>query len=137
MNIFGVFSKNYDVKKRLKKHVKLLVFHYTGMQSKVAAVKKLCDPKSKVSCHYLIDDLGQVIKIVPEQFIAWHAGKSYWKSFKFINTLSIGIELVNPGHKFGYKKFSRKQISSLVKISKKLILTYNINIQHINHGIFK
>ena len=96
------------------------------MQSKVESFKKLCSPKSKVSCHYFIDEIGNIKKIVPEKFSAWHAGKSGWKNFKFLNKFSIGIELVNPGHDFGYRKFSKKQIRSLKKISKKLIAKYNI-----------
>ena len=119
-------SLNFDKKKRLKKQIKVIVFHYTGMQSKVEALKKLYNPKSKVSCHYLIDEIGNVIRIVPEQFSAWHSGESNWKNFKFLNRFSIGIELVNPGHDFGYRKFSKKQINSLKKISKKIILKYNI-----------
>jgi N-acetylmuramoyl-L-alanine amidase len=122
---FNRFS-NYDKKERLKKQIKIIVFHYTGMQSKVEAFKKLYNPQSKVSCHYFIDEIGNIIKIVPEKFLAWHAGKSGWKNFKFINKFSIGIELVNPGHDFGYRKFSKKQIHTLKKISKKLIAKYNI-----------
>ena len=117
---------NFDKKKRSKNQIKLIVFHYTGMQSKIEAFKKLCSPKSKVSCHYFIDEIGNITKIVPEKFSAWHAGKSAWKNFKFLNKFSIGIELVNPGHDFGYRKFSKKQIHSLIKISKKLITKYNI-----------
>ena len=123
---FNRLSLNFDKKKRLKKQIKLIVFHYTGMQSKVEALKKLCDSKYKVSCHYLIDEIGNVVKIVPENFSAWHAGKSSWKNFKFLNKFSIGIELVNPGHNFGYRRFPKKQICSLKKISKKIIAKYNI-----------
>ena len=89
------------------------------MQSEVESLKKLCNFGSKVSCHYFINGLGNITKIVPEKFSAWHAGKSSWKNFKFLNKFSIGIELVNPGHAFGYQKFSKKQIHSLKKISKK------------------
>ena len=96
------------------------------MQSKVEAINKLCNSRSKVSCHYFIDEIGNIVRIVPEKFSAWHAGKSSWKNFKFLNKFSIGIELVNPGHDFGYRKFSKKQIHSLKKISKKIIAKYNI-----------
>ena len=119
MKNIGQCSLNYDKKTRPKSQIKLIVFHYTGMQSKVEALKKLCDPKSKVSCHYFIDEIGNIVKIVPEEFSAWHAGKSSWKNFKFLNKFSIGIELVNPGHAFGYRKFSKKQIHSIKQISKK------------------
>ena len=123
---FGRLSLNFDKKTRLKRQIKLIVFHYTGMQSRVEAFKKLYSPKSKVSCHYFIDEIGNITKIVPEKFSAWHAGKSGWKNFRFLNKFSVGIELVNPGHDFGYRKFSKKQIHSLKKISKKLIAKYNI-----------
>ena len=123
---FNQHSPNFDKKKRLKRQIKLIVFHYTGMQSKVEALKKLYNPKSKVSCHYFIDEIGNIVKIIPEEFSAWHAGKSSWKNFKFLNKFSIGIELVNPGHDYGYRKFSKKQINSLKKISKKIITKFNI-----------
>ena len=123
---FGRLFLNFDKKKRLKRQIKLIVFHYTGMQSKVEALKKLCNSKSKVSCHYFIDEIGNIARLVPEKFSAWHAGKSSWKNFKFLNKFSIGIELVNPGHDFCYRKFSKKQIHSLKKISKKIITKYNI-----------
>ena len=123
---FERLSLNFDKKKRLKRQIKLVVFHYTGMQSKVVALRKLCNSKSKISCHYFIDEIGNILRIVPEKFSAWHAGKSSWKNFKFLNKFSIGIELVNPGHDFGYRKFSKKQIHSLKKISKKIIAKYNI-----------
>ena len=123
---FGRLSLNFDKKKRLKRQIKLIVFHYTGMQSKVEALRKLYSSKSKVSCHYFIDEIGNIVKIVPEKFSAWHAGKSCWKNFKFLNKFSVGIELANPGHDFGYRKFTKKQIHSLKKISKKLIAKYNI-----------
>ena len=126
MKDLSKLSINYDKKRRSKKQIKFIVFHYTGMQSKVAALKRLCSSKTKVSCHYLIDIKGEIVKIVSEQFSAWHAGKSSWKSFKFLNKFSIGIELVNRGHEFGYHGFSDKQISSLIRLSKKLILKYNI-----------
>ena len=131
MRKYDVFSSSFGHKKRPKKQVKIIVFHYTGMQSKVAAFIKLCNPKYKVSCHYFIDEQGNIEKIVPEEFSAWHAGKSSWKNYKFLNKFSIGIELVNPGHDYGYRKFSKKQIHSLKKISKKLISKYNIKSSNI------
>ena len=100
---------SFDKKKRLKRQIKLIVFHYTGMQSKVEAFKKLCNSKSKVSCHYFIDEIGNVIRIVPEKFSAWHAGKSSWKNFKFLNKFSIGIELVNPGHDLVIENFQKNK----------------------------
>ena len=81
------------------------------MQSRVAALNRLCTSKYKVSCHYFIDEKGKIEKIVPESYSAWHAGESSWKNFKFLNKFSIGIELVNPGHDNGYRKFSKSNNS--------------------------
>ena len=123
---FDHLSLNFNKKKRPKKQVKIIVFHYTGMQSEVASFNRLCDKRSKVSCHYFIYRNGNMEKIIPEEFVAWHAGKSSWKKYKSLNKYSIGIELVNPGHDFGYQEFSKKQINTLIKISKKLIAKYKI-----------
>ena len=126
MKIIHHSSPNFNSKRRRKKQVKMVVFHYTGMQSEVASIKRLCNPNSKVSCHYLINESGKIIRIVPEELISWHAGKSQWKNFKSINKFSIGIELVNPGHSFGYRQFTKKQIKTLIELSKKLIKKYKI-----------
>ena len=106
---FGRFSLNFDKKKRLKRQIKLIVFHYTGMQSRVEALRKLYSSKSKVSCHYFIDEIGNITKIVPEKFSAWHAGKSGWKNFRFLNKFSVGIELVNPGHDLVIENFQKNK----------------------------
>ena len=92
------YSPNYSKKLRKNSEINVIVIHYTGMQSKIESVKRLLSPKSKVSCHYLIDRKGKVIKMVEEKHIAWHAGKSKWKNFTNLNYNSIGIELVNRGH---------------------------------------
>ena len=93
------------------------------MQSGRESLFRLCDKKYKVSSHYFIKDNGEVIKLVKDYNIAWHAGKSYWKNYKNLNKNSIGIELTNKGHKFGYTNF-KKQLSSLIKICKILIKKY-------------
>ncbi|MDC0642934.1 N-acetylmuramoyl-L-alanine amidase, partial [Candidatus Pelagibacter sp.] len=100
------YSPNFDNKKRTNKAIKFLIFHYTGMKSEKAAIKRLIDVKSKVSCNYLIKSNGEVITMVPDLYAAWHAGKSSWKNYKSLNKNSIGIEITNPGHENGYKKFS-------------------------------
>jgi len=91
------------------------------------AIKRLTSIKSKVSSHYLIKNNGEIVVMVPDLYIAWHAGVSCWKNFKSLNKNSIGIEISNPGHNFNYKKFSKKQIESIKKLSKFLIKKYNIN----------
>lgn len=125
--IFEKFSINFSKKKRSKNQIKFLVFHYTGMQSEIESLKKLCNPKSKVSCHYFIGFSGKITRLVPDEFSAWHAGKSNWKNINLLNKYSIGIELANPGHQFGYRKFKKSQINSLKKISKLLIKKYKIS----------
>ena len=134
MNNLNVLLRNspkFDTKIRSNKGIKVIVIHYTGMQSGVDALNRLTDFKSKVSCHYLINEKGQIISIIPDNYTAWHAGKSRWGKLSSLNKYSIGIELVNPGHNFGYKKFRKKQISSLIQLIKKLIKKYNINKKNI------
>ena len=126
MNTTLNYSPNFDKKKRRIKQIKFVIFHYTGMRRENDAIKKLTSEKSKVSCHYLIKSNGEILMIVPELYIAWHAGISFWKKYKLINKFSIGIELSNPGHEHNYKKFPKKQINSLIKLSKFLIRKYKI-----------
>ena len=96
------------------------------MQSEIESIKRLKNPKYKVSCHYLINRKGNVTQMVEDTKIAWHAGKSKWKKFTNLNNVSLGIELVNKGHKFGYQNFSTKQIKSLIKLCIKLKNKYLI-----------
>ena len=126
MNTTLNYSPNFDVKKRRVNQIKFVIFHYTGMKRENDAIKKLTSKKSKVSCHYLIKSNGEILIFVPELYIAWHAGISLWKKYKLINKFSIGIELSNPGHDHNYKKFPKKQINSLIKLSKFLIRKYKI-----------
>ena len=125
------YSPNFNPKKRKVRQVKFIIFHYTGMQKESKALNRLTNIQSEVSSHYLIKNNGQIVMMVPDLYIAWHAGKSYWKNFKFLNKDSIGIEISNPGHNFKYKKFSRKQIQSILKISKFLIKKYKIDRKNI------
>ena len=101
------------------------------MQSERESIKRLVNPNSKVSSHYLINRKGKVFKLVHDNYVAWHAGKSCWKNYKNLNENSIGIELVNKGHQFGYTSFEKKQILSLVKLCKKLVKKYKINKKNI------
>ena len=96
------------------------------MQSEIESISRLKNLNTKVSCHYLINRKGQVIQMVKDKFIAWHAGKSKWKKFINLNNWSIGIELVNKGHEFGYQNFSKKQIKSLIILCKSLKEKYSI-----------
>jgi|TARA_Y100000389_G_scaffold114186_1_gene111371 N-acetylmuramoyl-L-alanine amidase len=101
------------------------------MKTDTESLNRLTNIKSEVSCHYLIKNNGEIVMMVPDLYIAWHAGKSHWKNFKSLNKNSIGIEISNPGHNFRYKKFSKKQIQSILKISKFLIRKYKIKKKNI------
>ena len=96
------------------------------MQSEIESLNRLKNPKSKVSCHYLINRKGNIIQLVEDQKIAWHAGKSKWKKFNNLNLNSVGIELVNKGHQFGYESFTKKQLKSLILLCKRLKKKYKI-----------
>ena len=126
MNTTLNYSPNFDVKKRRVKEVKFIIFHYTGMKKENQAITRLTNSKSKVSSHYLIKNNGEILTLVPDLYVAWHAGISSWKNYKSINKYSIGIEISNPGHEYSYKKFSKEQVKSIIKLSTYLIKKYNI-----------
>lgn len=96
--------------------ITLIVIHYTGMETAQAAIDRLCDPEAQVSAHYLVDEDGTIHRMVAEENRAWHAGKSSWRGIDDVNSASIGIELVNPGHEFGYRQFPEAQMSSLIPL---------------------
>jgi N-acetylmuramoyl-L-alanine amidase len=125
------YSPNFDTTKRTPKQIKFIIFHYTGMKKEFDSINRLTSTLSKVSSHYFIKNNGQIITLVPDLYIAWHAGVSSWKNYKFLNKHSIGIEISNPGHEFNYKKFSKKQIKSILRLSKFLIKKYKIKSQNI------
>ena len=131
MKFINFPSPNFDKKKRSKNSIKLMVIHYTGMQSERESIARLCNLKSKVSCHYLINLDGKIYRVVNDQHVAWHAGISCWGKYKNLNKNSIGIELVNKGHKLGYAEFRKKQISSLIRVCKILIKKYKIRKKNI------
>tara|TARA_B100000963_G_scaffold318042_1_gene298871 strand:- start:160 stop:804 length:645 start_codon:yes stop_codon:yes gene_type:complete len=116
---------NYS-SRRKNKIVKFIVIHYTGMKTFKLAYHKLSHNNSNVSIHYLISRNGNIFNLLCPKFKAWHAGKSKWKNYSDINDYSIGIELENKGHEFGYTNFSYKQYSSLKKLT--LFLKYNFQI---------
>ena len=131
MKFINFPSPNFDKKKRSKNSIKLMVIHYTGMQSERESIARLCNLKSKVSCHYLINLDGKIYRLVNDQHVAWHAGISCWGKYKNLNKNSIGIELVNKGHKLVYAEFRKKQISSLIRVCKILIKKYKIRKNNI------
>ena len=130
MKIITNYSPNFSKKIRKKKQIKFVILHYTGMQSEIESIKRLTNQKTKVSCHYLINRKGLIIRMVKDKNIAWHAGKSKWKNFINLNKFSIGIELVNKGHQFGYQNYTNKQINNLIVLCKKLKKKYKINTEN-------
>ena len=131
LNLTKYYSNNFNLRKRIKKKIIFIIIHYTGMKNESDAIEKLCNYKSKVSSHYFIKNSGNVLNLVPDLYVAWHAGKSNWKKFKSLNKFSIGIEISNPGHEHNYKKFTPKQILSLIKLLRYLKKKYNIKNQNI------
>ena len=125
------YSPNFNSKKRNFKQIKFIIFHYTGMKKESEAINRLTEIQSEVSCHYLIKNNGEIIKMVPDLYVAWHAGISSWKNINSLNINSIGIEISNSGHEFNYKQFSKKQIKSILILSKFLIKKYKINKKNI------
>lgn len=106
--------------------VDMLVLHYTGMPTMQEALERLRDPAAKVSAHYLIDEDGTVFALVDEDLRAWHAGVSFWRGHRDINARSVGIELVNPGHEFGYRPFPAAQMTALVALAKGILARHPI-----------
>src|ERR1700761_5137962 len=94
----------------------MIVLHYTGMPTGEAALERLCDPEAKVSSHYLVEEDGRVFRLVAEERRAWHAGVSFWKGETDINARSIGIEIVNPGHEWGYRTFPEVQVAAVIDL---------------------
>ena len=131
MKIENFYSPNFDKKKRSTQSIKAIIIHYTVMQSERESIKRLCNPKFKVSSHFVINSSGKIYRLVKEDKVAWHAGKSCWGKFKNLNKNSIGIELVNKGHRFGYTNYTKKQLFSLTKICSILIKKYKIKKQNI------
>lgn len=106
--------------------VTMAVIHYTEMESADVALQRLCDPEAKVSAHYLISAAGEVTRLVPEDKRAWHAGVSYWRGIRDVNSASIGIELDHPGHKYGYSDFPDAQFEALVPLLARIVKTHAI-----------
>ena len=125
------YSPNFSFSKRSKKKIKFIIIHYTGMNDESLAIKKLCRFNSNVSSHYFIKKNGEVLILVPDQYEAWHAGKSTWKKYISLNKHSIGIEIQNPGHENNYQNFSLNQINSLKALLKDLVKIYKISPKNI------
>ena len=116
-------SPNFDARTT---PISMIVLHYTGMSTAPEALARLTDPEAKVSAHYLIDEDGELTGLVSEDHRAWHAGRSHWRGIEDINAASIGIELVNPGHEFGYRAFPDAQIEALIPLMADIQTRYGI-----------
>jgi N-acetylmuramoyl-L-alanine amidase len=106
--------------------VTMLVLHYTGMADAASAIAALTSPESKVSSHYVVTEDGQVLRLVEENKRAWHAGRSFWRGITDVNSASIGIEIVNPGHELGYRPFPEEQMAALIPLVAEIVGTYGI-----------
>ena len=123
LRIIDTPSPNYDDRTA---PITMLVLHYTGMQSCDAAIARLTEAASKVSSHYVVAEDGQVLRLVAEDKRAWHAGQSWWRGTTDINSASIGIEICNPGHEFGYRPFPEAQIDALIPLVGDIVGRYGI-----------
>ena len=111
--------------------VDMLVLHYTGMETAAAALDRLLDPAAKVSAHYMIDEDGTVLRLVDEARRAWHAGVASWRGATDVNARSIGIELVNPGHEFGYRPFPGAQMAALIDLARDILARHPIPARNV------
>ena len=116
-------SPNFDERDQ---PISMIVLHYTGMKDAASAIERLRDPDAQVSCHYLVAEDGQILRMVPEEKRAWHAGESCWRGNRRINSASIGIEIVNPGHEHGYRPFPDEQIDALIPLVADIKQRYGI-----------
>jgi len=116
-------SPNHDAR---DSGISMVVLHYTGMADADSAIARLSDPEAGVSCHYLIEEGGRILRMVAEEHRAWHAGLSYWRGIRGVNGCSIGIEIVNPGHEFGYRPFTEQQMDALLPLLADIVERYGI-----------
>ena len=121
-------SPNYDVRPA---GVDMLVLHYTGMQTGQAALARLRDPQARVSAHYLVEEDGTVYALVPEDKRAWHAGVSFWRGMRGLNDRSVGIEIVNPGHEWGYRPFPPAQMAAVTQLCQGILARHPIPARHV------
>jgi N-acetylmuramoyl-L-alanine amidase len=118
-------SPNFDARAH-DAVIDILLLHYTGMETGAAALRRLCEAEARVSAHYTVDEDGSIYAHVPEECRAWHAGVSYWAGATDINARSIGIEIVNPGHEFGYRHFPDAQIEAVIHLAKSIVANHDI-----------
>ncbi|WP_288936261.1 N-acetylmuramoyl-L-alanine amidase [uncultured Sphingomonas sp.] len=113
MTLLDTPSPNFDERTL---PITMIVLHYTGMQDGASALARLRDPEAKVSAHYMVEEDGRIFRLVAEEKRAWHAGRSHWRGLTDVNSASIGIEIVNPGHEWGYRPFPDAQVEAVVRL---------------------
>jgi N-acetylmuramoyl-L-alanine amidase len=123
MKIIDVPSPNFDERDSA---ISMLVLHYTGMKNGQSAIDWLCNPASRVSAHYVVEEDGHIVRLVAEEKRAWHAGVSSWRGVMAINSCSIGIEIVNPGHEWGYRAFPAQQMKAVIALSADIVARHLI-----------
>jgi len=121
-------SPNFGERRLL---ISMLVLHYTGMQDGASAINWLANPESGVSAHYVVDEDGQIIHMVKEENRAHHAGVSHWRGIDDVNSASIGIEIVNPGHEWGYRPFPKEQLRSIKELCQSIVKTHKIPLYNV------
>ena len=116
-------SPNFDERDQ---PVSMVVLHYTGMKDGPSAIARLRDPQARVSAHYVLAEDGEVLRLVAEDKRAWHAGRSWWRGMTGVNACSVGIEIVNPGHEYGYRPFTEQQMDALVPLLAGIVRRHNV-----------
>ncbi|MAW82713.1 MAG: N-acetylmuramoyl-L-alanine amidase [Parvularcula sp.] len=128
MKFIDAPSPNFDARGA---NIDMVILHYTGMPTGAEALARLQSPEAKVSAHYLVEENGDVYKLVDEAMRAWHAGVGSWQGDIGINARSIGIEIVNPGHEWGYRDFPDSQIASVIALLKEIRTRHNVRAHHV------
>jgi len=125
MTIIQNPSPNFDERQK-DTPIDMLILHYTGMKTGKEALMRMCDAKAEVSAHYMVEEDGRIFQLVKEDKRAWHAGVAYWRGHTNINARSIGIEIVNPGHEWGYRSFPEVQINAVITLCQAILKRHHI-----------
>ncbi|SCA57424.1 N-acetylmuramoyl-L-alanine amidase, family 2 [Candidatus Terasakiella magnetica] len=130
MDITQSPSPNFD-DRPIDLPIDMLILHYTGMKTGAKALERMCDPAAEVSAHYMVEEDGSIFQLVSEDKRAWHAGVAFWRGHTNINARSIGIEIVNPGHEWGYRPFPEAQIMAVITLCKSILSRHMIEPRNI------
>lgn len=128
MDMIWTPSPNFDERQL---PITILVMHYTGMKDAASAINWLANPEAKVSAHYVVTEDGQIVQMVDEEKRAWHAGRGFWRGITDVNSASIGIEIVNPGHEFGYAPFPEEQMDAVTRLAHAIVKRHDITSSNV------